>query len=64
MRKTFTEGKTTVCGLVNSWYFSLYDLGKALSGLLMQLESGTRVSLNALSPPKTLSDEGLDFHIF
>lgn len=29
----------------------------------MQLESGTRVNLNALFAPKDLHDEGLDFHI-
>lgn len=61
-RKCLLRGKND-CGLVNSRQFSLYDLGKALSGPLVQLESGTRVNLNALSTLKNVYNEGLDFHI-
>lgn len=48
-------------GFVRWWTpdsFPLCDLGKGLSGPLMQLKSGTRVNLNALSQPKQIGDEG------
>lgn len=56
--KRLLRGKKDFVGCWIPDSFPLYDLGKGLSGPLMQLKSGTRVNLNALSPPKQIGDEG------